>query len=399
MHKPAAAPRTTTRLIAILALSGFASTFAGRSAEPLVGVIARDLASEVKTIALLSAAYTLPYALVQPILGPLGDAIGKARVMRACLGALVLALIASALAPNAAALFVVRVVAGAAAGGVIPLALAMIADSVDMERRQVAISRFVIAVILGQLAGASVSGLLAGVVGWRGVFGLCAVIALAAGVMIVLLRWPSVPTPFSARVAVETYRGILKIPLARGLFSFVFFEAVAMFGIFPYIAPLLEARGAGGPSEAGLALGGFALGGLLYAALVSWMLRVLGLGRMLVGGGVLSALALVALGFAGSWKSDAGALMVLGLGFYMLHNSYQTQVTEVAPEARASAVAMHAFSFFCGQALGVVLVGHGLDLLGQTATLALCAVVILGVGIWSSLVIAGRKRGGQPLAR
>ncbi len=36
----------------------------------------------------------------------------------------------------------------------------------------------------------------------------------------------------------------------------------------------------------------------------------------------------------------------------MLHNSFQTQVTEVAPQARGSAVALHAFSFFSGQQSG-----------------------------------------------
>ncbi len=73
--------------------------------------------------------------------------------------------------------------------------------------------------------------------------------------------------------------------------------------------------------------------------------------------------------------------MALGLGFYMLHNTFQVQVTEVAPEARASAVALHAFSFFCGQALGVAVMGVGLDALGQLPALSLCAVAILVLGL------------------
>lgn len=394
MHNPAADPRTTASLIWILSASGFASTFAGRCIEPLVGVIAHDLAADIGTIALLSAAFTLPYAFIQPILGPFGDAVGKALVMRACLGVLVAALVASALAPNPATLFVLRIVAGAAAGGIIPLALAMIGDRVDMARRQVAISRFVIAVILGQLSGSSVSGFLAESIGWRGVFVLAAGIAILAGLLTLMLRRVSARAPFSVRAAAERYRAILRLPLARALYLFVFFEALTIFGIFPYIAPLLEARGAGGPSEAGLALGGFALGGLVYVALVTWMLRTLGLGLMLIGGGAVAALALVGLGFAGSWRMDAMAMLMLGLGFYMLHNSYQTQVTEVAPEARASAVAIHAFSFFCGQALGVVLVGRGLSAIGQAGTLAACALVILAVGAASAWIIAGRPRAG-----
>ena len=68
----------------------------------------------------------------------------------------------------------------------------------------------------------------------------------------------------------------------------------------------------------------------------------------------------------------------LGLGFYTLHNSFQTQVTEVAPQARGSAVALHAFSFFCGQALGPVSVGFGLTRLGVAPTMLLGALMLKG---------------------
>ena len=386
-------PRSPSALIGVLATCGFASTFAGRAVEPLVAVIARDLGSDPGRVALLSAAYALPYAFIQPILGPVGDALGKGRIMRVCLGLLTLALFASAVAPGTASLFALRVISGAAAGGVIPLALAMIGDRIEMGVRQVAISRFLLAVILGQLAGSSLAGLIEPGIGWRGVLAVSALLALAGcGMSIVGLRERVLTAPFSLSGAVTTYRGILGLPLARALFAFVFFEAIAIFGIFPYVAPLLESHGSGGAFEAGLALGGFALGGLAYTAAVPWMLRRLGLGRMLVAGGGAAALALAVIGLAEAWQLDAAAMALLGLGFYTLHNSYQTQVTEVAPASRASAVALHAFSFFCGQALGVVLVGAGLRGLGQFGTLLACAALIAAVGWVSARVIAGRGR-------
>ena len=85
-----------------------------------------------------------------------------------------------AVAPTIELLFALRVLAGMAAGGVIPTSLGMIGDRVAMASRQVAISRFLAAVILGQLAGSSVSGLLAAWIGWRGVFGLAAALTAAA---------------------------------------------------------------------------------------------------------------------------------------------------------------------------------------------------------------------------
>jgi predicted MFS family arabinose efflux permease len=309
--------------------------------------------------------------------------------MKVCLALLALSLFASAFTPSSPVLFVLRVLSGAAAGGVVPLELAMIGDRVGMEGRQVAISRFLIAVILGQLAGSSTSGLIAAEISWRGVFALAGLIAVG-GALAALARLRPVagaPRAFSLAVAFERYRELLLNPRARALFALVFVEATAIFGVFPYIAVLLEGRGEGGPREAGLALGGFALGGLAYTALVGLMLRRLGVPRILIGGGVASAGALMALSLGGDWVFDALALGCLGLGFYMLHNSFQTQVTEVAPTARASAVALHAFSFFVGQALGVVLVGQGFALIGVAPTLLACAAVFLSVGVVASTIL------------
>ncbi|HEV2558804.1 MAG TPA: MFS transporter [Microvirga sp.] len=374
----------------ILAASAFASTFSGRAVEPMVGVMARDLGTTVETTALLSAAFTLPYALIQPILGPVGDAVGKERVMKICLAVLVAALLASVVATDAPMLFALRILAGAAAGGVIPLALALVGDRVDMASRQVAISRFIAAAIVGQLAGSSLAGILAEFIGWRGVFGVTTAMMVAALIATVLgFRDAPAGSAFDLGKAVERYRVILRNSRAQTLFALVFVEALAVFGLFPYIAPLLESRGEGGAAEAGLVLAGFAVGGLLYSALLSWMLRVLGLRWMLVAGGVVAGSANLSLGLAGDWRLDAAAMVALGLGFYMLHNSFQTQVTEIAPEARASAVAIHAFAFFVGQALGVVILGIGLRTAGLLPTMALAAAVILGVGLAAAAALTG----------
>src|SRR5215213_8828666 len=59
-----------------------------RSLDPLIGVVARDLQSDPHTIALLATALAIPYAFIQPILGPVGDALGKERIMKVCLAIL-----------------------------------------------------------------------------------------------------------------------------------------------------------------------------------------------------------------------------------------------------------------------------------------------------------------------
>jgi predicted MFS family arabinose efflux permease len=270
----------------------------------------------------------------------------------------------------------------------VPLSIALIGDRVPMAQRQVALSRYLVAVIVGQLAGSSLAGLLAEWIGWRGVFGLSTIMmACALTATVIGFRGALPGGKFDPRAAILRYRDILSNPRALFLFGSVFVESTAIFSVFPYIAPLLEERGGGGAKEAGFAIGGFAIGGLIYSILVSWMLRRLGISRILIGGGFFAAIALLILGSAGDWKLDFAALLIMGLGFYMMHNTFQVQVTEVAPGARASAVALHAFSFFCGQALGVVLMGFGLTHIGLTATTMIAAAVILVVGLNASFVL------------
>lgn len=377
-------------VIVILSIAGFASTYAGRAVDPMVNDIALDLGAPAATIALLSTAFALPYAMVQPILGPIGDALGKIRVMRICLAVLFLALVGSAFMPDERSLFVMRVLSGAAAGGVIPLALAMIGDRVALEGRQVALSRFLMAVILGQLAGASLSGALTEIVGWRVVLliaaGVAGVACLAAA--FTLRGGAAQPSRFSLTVALDRYGALLRMSRARALFCLVFVEAIATLAVIPFVAPILASRDAGGALEAGLALTGFAVGGLLYTTFVKIFVRRLGLYGMLITGGMSCAASLIVVAAAFDWRVLGVGLMLLGFGFYMMHNSIQVQVTELAPEARGSAVALHACSYFFGVAVGPVIFKFGSIALGETATLFALAAVIACLGMFAAWILA-----------
>jgi len=65
----------------------------------------------------------------------------------------------------------------------------------------------------------------------------------------------------------------------------------------------------------------------------------------------------------------------------MLHNSLQTEATEIAPAARGSAVALFAAGLFSGQGLGPLLFGgvaHGFGF--ATALVGSCVgLLLLGV--------------------
>jgi predicted MFS family arabinose efflux permease len=74
-------------------------------------------------------------------------------------------------------------------------------------------------------------------------------------------------------------------------------------------------------------------------------------------------------------------MVALGFGFFLLHNSVQTEVTELAPSARASSFSLHAFCFFLGQAVGPLLYGFGLATLGPAASFAGGAAILAATGV------------------
>jgi len=368
------------RVLAIFGPAVFAGAFATRVTDPTVAEIAGEFSVSAAEAALLGTAYTLPFALVQPILGPVADSIGKRRIVMICVAMLGVMLLAAAVSASFGWLMAFRAASGMAAGGMMPLTLAIMGDAVSLKYRQVALSRILVFGISGQIAGGVVAGPIAAVAGWRGVLVVCAIAAFL-GLFALILAARGAPrevmTRYDPMVALQRYRGIIANPTALPLFAAVAVEGGLVFGVFPFIAPLLIERAIGSTMEAGFAIGAFGLGGLLFAALVAPLLARFGQAGVIRIGGVTGALALIGFALAPSLAVAALAGLGLGLGFYMIHNAIQTRATELAPQARGSAMSLHAFAFFGGQSLGPIAYGLGTMVFGLPVTLALAAGAIM----------------------
>ena len=120
-------------------------------------------------------------------------------------------------------------------------------------------------------------------------------------------------------------------------------------------------------------------GGWIYAAIAKQVLRLMGQNRMVFIGGVLCLLSYVGFAFAPTAHLFIGAGLALGLGMFMIHNSIQTRVAEVAPRARGTAVALHAFHFFLGQTAGPVVFGLLLHQAGARAAFLVGGVILLSL--------------------
>src|SRR6185437_13749256 len=372
-----------TRTLNVIAFVVFASALFIRSTDPVIPLIADGLHVEPATASLLSTAFTLPYALVQPILGALADMFSKARMILLCMVLVTVATLICGFATSYQFLFIARVLAGLASGGVVPISFALVGDMVPVHERQIAMGRLLFAIMTGNLLGATCAGVVGDLLGWRGVFfviGSLGALACAVGIVGFRGRSDTAPGCFDLSNLVPNYRAIFRNPLAKICFGTVFLEALFMYGCFPYIATMLRQAGETRASIAGIVIAGFGIGGALYGATVSRLLPLLGEQRMMRFGGLALGFCLIVIALRLYWPYEFINFALLGFGFYMLHAVVQIYASELVPSARGSAMALHSFFFFLGQAVGPIVYGIGLSTIGLTPVLLFGAAVLIAVG-------------------
>lgn len=379
-------------LLFVLGLGAFVSGVTMRLTDPLVPAIARDLAVAPALVAVLATAFTFAYATAQTFVGALADTVGKVRIIQVCLGALVLVSALTALAPTILMLFIARAMAGAVTSGVFTIALGIVGDRVAFAERQVALSNLLMAVLIAQLFGQIASGFIADAYGWRAVAWIAA--GATAIAFIATALWlkprPDIERPPFNLTRIRAANGeLLRNPVARACYAAVFVEGTVVMGFFPFVAVLLERRGAGGLIEAGFVLGGFGLGGITYTLFVRGILaRAGGMLNVMRLGGLVSGAGYLVYASAGPWQLEIVGFVLVGLGFYMMHGSLQTQVTEVAPSNRATAVSLHSLFFVLGQGVGPVVFTVLTMAIGGTASAVIAGLVLGGLGMTAAAAIA-----------
>jgi predicted MFS family arabinose efflux permease len=372
------------RALWLLAAGGFVSGLSIRLAEPLLPKVAHDFRVSIAAASVLITGFTFAYGLFQLVHGPLGDRIGK---LRAVVGALVLSAMASAactFAPSLEWLAGFRFLTGMTAGAVIPLSFAFIGDNVPYERRQMVLAQFISGTLLGQIFGPLLGGVFSDSLSWRATFLLPACAFLVVGALLAREARSMAPA-VQAHVSfnpISRFVGLLRFRHARVVLAAVTIEGFLFFGAFAYLGAYLRHDFDLTYTAIGLVLAGFGLGGLAYSVLVRGLVRRLGQHGLVAAGGMLLLLCFVVIALAPVWGVTVPAILLLGLGYYMLHNTLQTHATEMAPEARGSAVSSFAFCLFLGQAVGVSLLGFVVEWAGYRAAIAATGVGLALLGTW-----------------
>ena len=387
---PSEAPAPVpTRAITMLAIAAFASAANIRVCDPMLPDIAAEFSVSLGTAARTTMAFLLTYGVFQVLIGPLGDRAGKYRVAAiSCVGCGVVSA-AHAFAVDFTTLVVLRGIAGVFAGAIIPLALAWIGDVVAYEQRQGVIARFLSGQILGVVFGQVAGGLLIDALGWRAAFVCIGVLHAVAGIGLLielgrnpLTRARTAGGAFNiAGIAAGTI-DLLRRPWVQIILVAGYFEAVAFHGALAFVASDLRVRFGLSAGQSGAMLALFGAGALVYAINAPWLVARLGQRGLALQGSWIVSAALVVLALSPVVWTAPVAAAGLGLGFYMLHNTLQTNATQMAPEARGLAVSQFAFWLFLGQSSGVWLAGIVVDTSGARPVFLAAAAALLAVAWW-----------------
>ena len=419
-------PATRDRAsLLVMGLAAFMVQADARVIDPLLHVVSHDFHTTPPAAAIVISSYALPYGLFQLLYGPIGDRVGKLRVMATCLALFSAGTFGCAFVPSIPVFAILRFLTGVVAAAVIPMSLGYIGDKFPYEGRQIALGRFMSALMLGQIVGSTVGGLFGQYLGWRNVFVALGVSAFAVSILLARegRRFPeavnrarplgraifTVPLggililagllgvlPRLAAIACEAagagvliyaltsqYGPLLTRPTSPLVLGTVMIEGLFVFGGLAYLASSLTDRFDINYAYAGLMVAGFGFGGLFYSVSVKKLVTRIGELGVLILGGTLLGIGFVAIGVMPSWHWFIPAVIVVGMGYYTMHGTLQTRATELSPQARGAAISLFAFFFFLGQATGPQLLGAVVKARGYGA-----AFIAAGVGLFVTAFVS-----------
>ncbi len=386
-------------ILLLLAFGSFVSGVTIRVGETLLPKMSQEFGVSVGEAAIIITAFTFAYGFFQLIHGPLGDRFGKVRMISVMLGASALGCLGCAMSHSLHGLAIFRFATGMTAGAIIPLSFAFLGDNVAIEQRQHILARFVSGTLMGQAMGPLIGGLFSDFIGWRATFfalgGAFAIMSL----VLAKNAWSRAEPQRQALTGVKDlfsrYIYLLKKPRVRLVVLVVGIEGFFFFGAFSFIGAYLKFEFELSYTGVGLVIAANAAGGIAYGFFVRHLIKRLGLRGLVTGGGVVLLLCYLGLSLAPTWWLCVPFVMMSGFGFYMLHNTLQTQATEMAPEARGSAVSAFAFSMFLSQALGVWLAGLTVGRSGYAPIFVTAGLGLLGLAVWFARRVEMKRAPGQ----
>lgn len=179
-----AVARHSTLIVVFLSLGGLSFAVLQSLVAPALSTIGHDLKVSTADVSWILTAYLLSASVLTPVLGRLGDMVGKRRILIVVLVLLLVGAVLAALAPNLGVLIVGRIIQGSA-GAILPLSIGIVRDELPHSRVPATIG--ILSAIFGIGAGVGIvaAGPIVQALNWHWLFWFPAflvVVALAGAI-------------------------------------------------------------------------------------------------------------------------------------------------------------------------------------------------------------------------
>lgn len=365
----------------------------------LLTPIADTMGISTGTAGLTISLPALLAALFAPLVVIASGGLDRHRILCGLLGLLVIANMASALAPSLGWMLAARVLVGFCMGGIWAIAGGLAARLVPGHAVGLATS-----IIFGGVAAASVLGVPLGALigdfaGWRWAFGSTALFSLLV-LALHLAVIPALPVATSATVS-QFGEQLANRKLQVGLLLTLLLVA-GHFMAFTFVRPLLlsvsgfDAQWIGALLFAyGIAgIAGNFLAGIVAARQTTLTLMTIALGLLLT--------PVLFLTVGSSHIGGSAVLLVWGLAYGGVSVGLMTWMMKAAPRAVEVATALYVGVFNIGIALGSWIGGKNVDGFGLTGNLWLAGVLatialllVIAVGLNEQRASAGNRQPGS----
>jgi MFS family permease len=169
-------------IFAVLAAAAASFSLLQSLLNPVLPTIQHDLHTDQSTVTWVLTAWLLSAAIATPLLGRIGDMVGKRRTFLIALAAVAVGNLLAALAPSIGVLVIARVIQGLG-GAIFPLAFGIIRDEFPARRVPSAVGAISAIIAVGGGLGVVLAGPIVGVLGWRWLFWIPMIVTALVGIL------------------------------------------------------------------------------------------------------------------------------------------------------------------------------------------------------------------------
>ena len=388
------------RVVYTLGFCGLVSAADNWFVSPALPAIASALGVAASAATIVLTAYLVPYGLLQPVCGTLGDRFGRLRVLHVIVAGLSAGTFLCAVAPTLPLLVAARVVTGCFAAGIIAVSQAHVGDVVGPERRGAAVGILMGITFTGQGLSSGLGGIITDLMSWRAAFACFGVLALVA----LALLWRLPPAGEKGARGEKDTQGEKGAPAPTGSFfaraARIFFgghravylvacsTGLVFLGVYGFMGTFLAERCDLGSTQAGLIMmlyGVMCLVGGTVSGRIGARRGPRGVIYVGEASGLLAIAALAAVSVTGSWAPALVAAGALGFGYILTQPTLVSLSMDADPAQTGLCTGLIGLGVFAGGGVGSALGGQLVAVAGYPALWAAAALLLA-----AQLVLGGR---------